>query len=404
MIEAEVVAAEYPRATDGNIAVMNLDSTRQQSWSRFWQAPWQPGIAERIVAQEQLTAQFLGDLHALDRVHALVDHLALIDADPQRTALVSAQVASMAHRFSEASEYLTRVNISGSLSEEAGRLSLSINQACGIRLDEVLDARLKIAAENPCLEHLVPLGALLADLGEFEEADRVYVRALSEYQDVSPFALAWVCFQLGSLWGELVPEPDGTLAAQWYKKAIEYLPCYVKARVHLSEIYMKDGYASGAEELLLPILSTTDPEIPWRLADVMVALGRYSDAEAYMKIARSGYEALLAKYELAFADHGAEFYAGSGDDAARALELARLNVANRPTLRAFEQAYEIAVAAGELKIAVQLCADGARLWGSTCAFNLSSLVTCGTKPSEQIHGVVGNSAGPPLDRTISLCE
>ena len=404
MIEAEVAAGEYSRSTDGNIAVMNLDSTRQQSWHRFWQAPWQPGIAERIVAQEQLTAQFLGDLRALDRVHALVDHLALIDADPQRTALVSAQVASMAHRFSEARSYLSRINISGPLSEEVGRLSLSINQACGIRLDEVLDARQKIAAENPRLEHLVPLGALLADLREFEEADRVYVRALSEYQDVSPFALAWVCFQLGSLWGELVPEPNGSLAAHWYQKAIEYLPCYVKARVHLSEIYMKDGHASGAEELLLPILSTTDPEVPWRLADVMVALGRYSDAEAYMQIARSGYDALLAKYELAFADHGAEFYAGSGDDAARALELARLNVANRPTLRAFEQAYEIAVAAGELKIAVQLCADGARLWGSTAAFNLSGLVTCGTEPSEQIDVVFGNSAGLPRDRKSSLCE
>ena len=96
----------------------------------------------------------------------------------------------------------------GPLSEEVGRLSLSIDQACGTRLDEVLDARQKMAAENPRLEHLVPLGALLADLREFEEADRVYVRALSEYQDVSPFALAWVCFQLGSLWGELVPEPN----------------------------------------------------------------------------------------------------------------------------------------------------------------------------------------------------
>ena len=40
----------------------------------------------------------------------------------------------------------------------------------------------------------------------------------------------------------------------------------------------------------------------------------------------------------AFADHGAAFYSGSGNDAARALDLASANVANRPTLRAFEQA------------------------------------------------------------------
>ena len=52
----------------------------------------------------------------------------------------------------------------------------------------------------------MPLGALLADLREFDEAERTYRRALREYQDVSPFALAWVCFQLGVLWGELVPK------------------------------------------------------------------------------------------------------------------------------------------------------------------------------------------------------
>ena len=56
------------------------------------------------------------------------------------------------------------------------------------------------------MEDLVPLGALLADLGEFDEADRIYRQALREYRDVSPFAVAWVCFQLGVLWGELVPE------------------------------------------------------------------------------------------------------------------------------------------------------------------------------------------------------
>ncbi len=64
------------------------------------------------------------------------------------------------------------------------------------------------AAESGRLEELVPLGALLADLREFDEAERTYQRALQEYRDVSPFALAWVCFQLGVLWGELVHEPD----------------------------------------------------------------------------------------------------------------------------------------------------------------------------------------------------
>ncbi len=96
-----------------------------------------------------------------------------------------------------------------------------------------------MAAESGRLEDLVPLGALHADLRDFDEADRIYQRALREYRDTSPFAVAWVCFQLGVLWGELVPETQLSRAARWYRKAIEYLPCYVKARVHLAEIYLR---------------------------------------------------------------------------------------------------------------------------------------------------------------------
>ena len=39
MIEALVASMEYPLATAGDIAVINLESARQQSWSRFWQSP-----------------------------------------------------------------------------------------------------------------------------------------------------------------------------------------------------------------------------------------------------------------------------------------------------------------------------------------------------------------------------
>ena len=73
MIEAPDLAMDFPPATAGDIAVINLESARQQSWSRFWQAPRRPGIAEYIVEQEQLAAQFLGDLAAFDRLEILVE-------------------------------------------------------------------------------------------------------------------------------------------------------------------------------------------------------------------------------------------------------------------------------------------------------------------------------------------
>jgi len=360
-------------ATNGEIAVINLKSAVQASWNRFWRDSQRPGVAELIVEQEQLSAQYLGDLGALDRLEILVNQFIRADAESSRIALVQAQFASMTHRFAEARDHVAKAELLGAPSETISRLSLSIDQACGTHLDLVLENRRRTSAESERLEDLVPLGSLLADLGEFAEADRTYRRALQVYQDVSPFAVAWVCFQLGALWGELIPEPELSRAAQWYRKAIDYLPCYVKARVHLAEIYSGCGRYEDAEALLRPAVVCGDPEVAWRLADVLNATGRVAEAEAQLNAARAGFEALLDKYLLAFADHGAEFYAGSGENPARAFELARLNLANRPTLRAFEQAYATATAADEAHAASEILAAARSRWGATTAFRLSSL-------------------------------
>jgi len=84
---------------------------------------------------------------------------------------------------------------------------------------------------------------------------------------------------------------------------------------------------------------------------VAEASGDEAQADVLLMAARVGFEALLSKHPLAFADHGAEFYAGSGGDPSRAHELAQLNLANRPTQRALEQAHATALAAGDRRMA-----------------------------------------------------
>jgi hypothetical protein len=330
-----------PSATDGEIAAINQESARVAAWARFAQDARLPGVAEAVVDHERLAAQFLGDLDALDRLKALASQFALVD-DSYRAALVHAEVASMAHRFNDARGHLARAAPMGGPNEAIERHSLTIDQACGVDLDAVLITRRRIATATGRLEDLVPLGAVLADLERFAEADAVYRQAFHSYDDISPFPLAWVCFQLGMLWGELVPLPDPNLAALWYQRAIAYVPGYVKARVHLAEIYASQDQTGDAEALLLPALSSRDPEVRWRLADVLIAQERFEDAETQLDAARFGFDELLGKHLLAFADHAAEFYAGSGNDRRRALELARANVANRPTRRAVKQADAIA--------------------------------------------------------------
>lgn len=380
MIEAPEIELAYT-LTDGEIAVNNLESARRHSWSRFWRDPIRTGIAESIVEQEQLTAQFVGDTGALNRLDTLVQCLDRVDATSRRTTLIRAQIASMEHRFAEAKRHLVEIGDWGELSDAANRLSLSIDQACGTDLEATLEARRRMASKSGRLEDLVPLAALHADLREFAEADRIYQHALREYRDTSPFSVAWVCFQLGVLWGELVPESQSSRSAHWYRRAIEYLPCYVKARVHLSEIYLRYGRAKDAGTLLLSAILSGDPEIHWRLADVLVKMGRFADAEAQLQTARSCFETLLKDHLLAFADHGAEFYSGSGSDPHRAFELASINLVNRPTLRAFEQAYETAVAAGEPQKAKEILVAAEDRWGAIRAFRLSPLAEIRTNKS-----------------------
>lgn len=373
MIEVETVDTTYPSVTDGEIAVNNLESARRNAWNRFWRQPQRLEVAEYILELENFAVQFLGDLSALGRLGVLVRGLGGPQPDPAHTSLICAQVASTLHQFAEAKDYLAGCTFTGRLSLAAHRLSLSIDQACGDRLEYVLESRRQTAESSGRLEELVPLGALLADLGHFDEADDVYARALREYKDVSPFAVAWVCFQRGVLWGELCPETQPRRAEEWYRRALGYLPSYVKARVHLSEICLRTGDVWTAEALLLPVISSGDPEVNWRLADVLTASGRTAEAETQLAAARNGFEAVLAKYLLAFADHGSEFYSSGGNDPRRALELSMVNLKNRPTFRAFERAYKAAVEACEPKTATNVFIAAQKKWGGTQAFGLSRL-------------------------------
>jgi tetratricopeptide (TPR) repeat protein len=361
------------QTTDGEIAVINLESARRRSWNRFVADPLREGVAETVVEHEQLTAQFVGDVQVLDRLEALVGNLAQVEVASARTALIQAQVASVMHRFADARHFLAQAEIGGAPSADVNRVLLNVDQACGVNLGKVLDERRETARRSGRTEDLVALGALLADLREFTDADRTYRHALEVYRDVSPFPVAWVCFQLGMVWGELVPEPQTASAARWYRTAIDCLPSYTKARVHLAEIYLSSGRASDAEALLIPAILSGDPEVRWRLADVLASQKRYGEAEVHMQAAQFGFEALLERHLLAFADHGAEFYAGSGNDWRRALDLARVNVASRPTLRAFEQAHDIAVNAGDREAASQILVEATVRWGSAIAFRSSRL-------------------------------
>jgi tetratricopeptide (TPR) repeat protein len=373
MITAPASSLECPRATAGEIAVLNLESSLQRYWYVLQRWPDRSGTAECIVEMEQHRAQFLGDATALDRLARLSFELCCSSPQSASGYLIAAQVASMLHRFSDSKAHLAKAEAHGAPADVLGRVWLTLKHALGDELAVVLEARRQTVEANGTLQDLVPLGAVLADLGEFDEADQTFARAIQQYRDVSPFALAWVCFQLGVLWGETVPTPDPDRAAHWYQRAVAYLPAYTHARVHLAEIHLGAGDLETAEALLLPVVASGDPEVRWRLAQVLAAQARSEEAKLQRDQAQSAFETLLARHELAFADHAAEFYLSTGANPSRACALARMNLANRPTLRAFELAHAAAAASGDNCFASELVVRARAQCGYTKAYTFSPL-------------------------------
>jgi tetratricopeptide (TPR) repeat protein len=366
-------SSALPRATAGDLAVLNLKSSLERSWHVLTRWPDRPGTAERIVEEEQRRVQFLGDVTALDRLAELSSKLWCNSPVSADTHLIAAQVASILHCFADAKAHLAKAEAYGASQRISGRMRLTLEQALGVNLDALLVARRELAETSGTLEDLVPLGSLLADIGAFEEADRTYERAIQQYRGVSPFALAWVCFLLGVLWGDIVPRPDASRAAHWYRQALKYLPAYTHARVHLAVIQLDAGKLGAAQALLLPVVASGDPEVRWRLAQVLVAQARTGEAALQREAARLAFESLLERHELAFADHAAEFYLTSGVNPARALDLACINLANRPTLRAFELAHAAALASGDASLASELFVRAQAQWEHVSAFRFSSL-------------------------------
>src|SRR4249920_3350495 len=102
MIGMAASSTDLPQATAGELAVLNLQSSLQRAWEVLRRWPDRPGTVERILEEERLRAQFLGDVTTLDRLASLSSEQCRSRPESASTHLVAAQIASMLHRFTDA--------------------------------------------------------------------------------------------------------------------------------------------------------------------------------------------------------------------------------------------------------------------------------------------------------------
>ena len=236
-----------PSVTDGEIAAINLDSARRGAWARFARDPRSARVAEALVDMERLTAQFLGDLDALNRLDALASQFASVDKS-FRAALIDVEV--LRQRIASTSARTPRAcHATGGPSEEIERHSLTIDQACGVELDAVLvrvaelprTVGLKIwCLSAPCLRIWNDSPRRMRSIGRRS----THTTALRRSRWRGSASSSACC---GGARARTRCESRGALVSA----RIAYLPGYVKARVHLAEIYVSQDQIGHAQALLV---------------------------------------------------------------------------------------------------------------------------------------------------------
>jgi tetratricopeptide (TPR) repeat protein len=339
--------------TNGGIAFGNLNgqiSALEQDIAH------DPGhIEARIALAGLLGVRGLYVSKVADYERALeLTESAVRDAPEKGEAYVARAAArSTLHRFPEALADLDEAERRGLKSSATRTARASIVQAKG-DLDGALALRHAASEADAGISTLGAEAALLGELGRHDEASKMFHQALASYRNVSPFPVAWILFQEGLMWERAGLAPR---AKAFYAAARERLPIYAHAASHLAQLEPPER----AVELLTPVVAASDdPEFELGLSQRLRDKGDIAGAEARLARVRARYDELVDKHPEAFADHAGWFWLDEGKDPARALVLAKKNLAVRANSKAYELAVLAAIAAGSRDEACRLGTEGVK--------------------------------------------
>ena len=344
MIPSTIRAEEQPlvRTTSSQIAIKNLNYLIQRAELRVRSAPHNPAVVADYLEVLLMRASFLNTFNDFDRALQVTQELIRGRPNDPRALLQSARVMQKLHRFSAALSLLDKaaaIALESPVEQQPGfqrqlDLQYIIIKLARNNTDQALSLLKRLKASSKGAAGAADLAVLFAAVyrsqGLLEAADAKLAESLEHWDRITPFTVAWVSFQRGELWVGV----DDARAETRYEEALHYLPEYVTPRVHLAELKKRGGDIDAAIKLLKPIAEDQDPEPAGRLAEFLEAAGENKQSLLYREIALRGWELLLTRYPLTFADHAAEFWLAAGANPELALEWAAKNYKNQPTSRA----------------------------------------------------------------------
>lgn len=280
-------------------------------------------------------AAIRGRLEDFER--AVADSAALVAKSPRDDGAWRVRIDALlrVHEFTAARaaiEQLAAIFPTGNLREYEVALDAATHGP-----QKSLSGREQLAKDWPNPTRLTLWALALAELGHHDDAIAMIPKAAAALHNNPPQLVAWLLFQ----WGRIY-ELNGELATarEFFAAAHERLPANIEATAHLAQTMIAGGDSTGARKIVDEALA--EDRHPELLA-LAVQLGHAELADA----ARTEWERYVAALPLAFSDHAARFYLGVGKNPARALELARMNHANRDTPVARSLVVEAALAADD---------------------------------------------------------
>ena len=316
------------RLTDGTIALLNLQA-------QIDGLEGHDTCAEAVILIDLLILRglILGRVSDYERAAQLADRLVRDAVTDAAAYMARARTRAIFHRFSEALDDLDHADRISPQDTPANLERAAILQALG-RYDEALTAYEDTADRGGQFEQAGTLAGLWADCGETDAAQHAYLESLCNYRGVSPFPLALLDFQLGTMWMR-----HGRLdrARACFEAAIRRVPAYAAAQGHLAEVEADLGDSETAITRLYPLAAASDdPDYAAQLARILGEMGRHDEAIGWCRMAAERYDALTAVHPAAFADHAAEFWLGVGNDPPKGLRFAEFNLRVRKTTRAYD--------------------------------------------------------------------
>lgn len=327
---------EY-RTTSAAITLANLNG-HIDDLRRF-------GVADAPARIELLLVrgQYFGRIADYETADALATALVAERPNDAMSLFARARVAARWHRFAAA---LHDLDVAAKRSPTAPGIEearAGVLQALG-QHDAALAIRRRRAAATPDVQSLGALAALHAERGDTAEATPLFRAAERAFRDVTPFPLAWLAEQQGRMW---VRAGDLDRAREFYAAAYERLPQYPAVVAPLAWLEAARGNGTRAVALLEAAAGSDDPQAAALLASVLPLTGRKDEAARWQTRARTRYEELLRTHPEAFAHHAAEFFLAAGADPARALVLAKEDLARRQTPGTYALVLRAAEATGD---------------------------------------------------------